>query len=229
MGFKKIGVVVAYSDEFAPLESVLDNVKVINTPFQSAIEFKVLNTQVIAVLCGIGKVNAAMSAMYLIDCGCDLIMNFGLSGSLKGNRRGDFILPESFLEHDFDLTPLGYKPCEKPNQDYIYNADKKLLDLLCNLPYVKRSGTAVCGDRFINDSKSRSFLTDTFSAESCDMETAAIAGTCHITKTPFVALRRISDDASDNAAESYSQMNKGEGMTLCDVFISALKTICQEK
>ena len=28
-----------------------------------------------------------------------------------------------FLEHDFDLTGIGYKPCEKPSQKYIYDAE----------------------------------------------------------------------------------------------------------
>ncbi|MBR4909885.1 MAG: 5'-methylthioadenosine/S-adenosylhomocysteine nucleosidase [Clostridia bacterium] len=229
MNYKKIGIIVADEDEYNPFIAKISGCAALKTPFRAAAGFTLNDTGIIAVNCGIGKVNAAAAAMYLIDSGCDLLLNFGLSGGIKNVRRGDYILPEKFLEHDFDLTPLGYAPCEKPGQAYVYNADKSLLDIISSAGIAKRGGTAVCGDRFVSDSASREFLINTFSATSCDMETAAVAGVCSMTGIPFLALRRISDDAGEGAAESYGDMNTGEGVTLGETFFKCLKIICEAK
>lgn len=229
MPYKKIGVIVADKDEYAPFKALIADAKDITTPFKSAFKFTVRRTEVISVCCGIGKVNAAACAMYLCDNGCDCILNFGLSGGIKGVNRSDFILPDRFLEHDFDLTALGYKPCEKPGQTFIYNADGKLVNIMSGLPFVKCSGTAVCGDIFISDKKTAEFLSDTFGASSCDMETGAIASVCHITKTPFVALRRISDGADGSAEDEYKEMNENDGITLAGAFIKCLNAVCEER
>ena len=227
MKYKKIGVVVADKDEYEPFVNALDNPQYISSPFKSEVLFTLGDTKVRALLCGIGKVNAAAGAMYLIDRECDIILNFGLSGGLQSVNRGEFILPETFLEHDFDLTPLGYKPCEKPGQAYIYNSDEALVKRIVASGVAKPGGTAVCGDRFISSNADRDFLINAFSAVSCDMETAAIASVCTSLDVPFVSLRRISDDASDNARDSYNDMNKNEGMSLSDAFFQCLKVICE--
>lgn len=227
MAYKKIGIVVADKDEYEPFIKSLDNPQYVSAPFKSAVLFSCGGTQAQALLCGIGKVNAAAATMYLVDSGCDIILNFGLSGGLLSVNRGEFILPERFLEHDFDLTPLGYKPCEKPGQVYIYNSDKAILGKIAESGVAKPGGTAVCGDRFISGNADRDFLVKTFSAVSCDMETAAIASVCNSSNIPFVSLRRISDDASDSATDSYNSMNKNEGMSLSGAFFKCLKIICE--
>ncbi|MBO4694104.1 MAG: 5'-methylthioadenosine/S-adenosylhomocysteine nucleosidase [Clostridia bacterium] len=229
MSYKKIGVIVADKDEYKPFVKTAEqsavNVRTIETPFNSAMGFSCGNSEVMVVLCGIGKVNAATAAMYLVNSGCDALLNFGLSGGLAGVSLGEFIVPGKFLEHDFDLTGLGYKPCEKPGQDYIYSADEKLCDCFSSACKARITGTAVCGDRFISSNSDKEFLISTFSASSCDMETAAIASVCHITNTPFVSLRRISDGADDKATETYRDMNVNDGTTLSETFMKCLKGV----
>lgn len=228
MFYKKIGIVIADEDEYAPFVNGIKEKHEYNTPFKKSVSFKVGGSEVFAVCCGIGKVNAASAAMLFAERGCDAIINFGLSGGLSGVRRGQFILPERFVEHDFDLTALGYKPCEKPGQVYIYEADENLIDCFGAACGASRAAVAVCGDRFVNDRKTRDYLIDVFAPSSCDMETAAIASVCHITGIPFASLRRISDDASDAAADSYDKMNKTEGKTLVEAFTDCLYYICGE-
>ena len=60
------------------------------------------------------------------------------------------------------------------------------------------------------------------------METAAIASVCDMANIPYLSLRRVSDDAGDDAYASYSEMNTGEGQTLSEVFIKVLEAICSE-
>lgn len=225
----KIGVVVADIDEFLPLKEAVSAYKAKESDFfgRGAVSFKLLDSEILCIHCGIGKVNAAAAAMYLINNGCKIILNYGLSGGVSGVRRGETILPDRFLEHDFDLTTIGYKPCEKPGQKYIYEADSYISDCILKAIGDIKRGTAVCGDRFICNSTDRDFLAQTFNATSCDMETAAIASVCNMADIPFGCIRRISDDAGEAALDSYREMNLCEGETLSAIFLKALQAVVQ--
>lgn len=223
----KIGIVVADSDEYKPLTEYIEKGEFEHYDFlgRLAHKFKIGNSDVISILCGIGKVNATAAAMHLVDMGCKVILNFGLSGGIAGIRKGEICICDRFLEHDFDLTGIGYKPCEKPSQKYIYNADERLMDLMQYLlPNAKR-GTAVSGDCFVCDEKLRVALRDNFGAMSCDMETAAIAYVCDFANIPFLSLRRISDDAGNDAVDSYREMNNLAEAVLSDLIIDFIKAL----
>ncbi len=226
----KIGIVVADYDEYAPfVESVNQyNTKEYKYFNRNAISFEMGNASVICINCGIGKVNAATAATHLCDIGCTYILNFGLSGGISAVKRGEIVIPDKFLEHDFDLTGIGYKPCEKPSQKYIYDADSKLVKISQSALGECAHGTAVCGDRFICNAADRDFLRDTFSATTCDMETAAIASVCDMANIPYLSLRRVSDDAGEDAYTNYSDMNTLEGQTLSQIFIKVLEALCNE-
>ena len=223
----KIGVVVADYDEYAPFVDAVKEAKPQEYKYfnRKAVSFDMGECTVVCVNCGIGKVNAATAAMHLCDTGCTYILNFGLSGGISGVKRGEIVLPERFLEHDFDLTGIGYKPCEKPSQKYIYDADNTLLEAAQSAIGDTVHGTAVCGDRFICNAADRDFLRDTFGATTCDMETAAIASVCDMANIPYLSVRRVSDDAGDDAYSNYSEMNSFDGQTLSDIFIKVLEKI----
>lgn len=225
----KIGLVVADVDEYLPFVKYASNYNPQKYKYfnREAITFNLGNATVICVNCGIGKVNAATAATHLADIGCNYILNFGLSGGISGVKRGEVVLPDKFLEHDFDLTGIGYKPCEKPLQQYIYNADETLLAKAEAVLGRCAHGTAVCGDRFVCDAADRNFLSTTFGATTCDMETAAIASVCFAAEIPYLSLRRVSDDAGDDAYANYSEMNVGEGETLSEIFAKVLNALCE--
>lgn len=227
----KIGIVVADVDEYKSLEEYISarDSKEYNFLSRKGHTFNIKtengSASVISILCGIGKVNAATAAMHLIDNGCDLILNYGLSGGIDGVRRGEIVACDRFLEHDFDLTGIGYKPCEKPGQKYIYEAKTTIINLFKKAFPDFKCGTAVTGDRFVCDEDLRNQLKNDFSAMSCDMETAAIAYVCDFSDTPFLALRRISDDAGDNAVDSYKEMNTSNETVLSDLLIDFCKVV----
>lgn len=227
----KIGIIVADMDEYKPLAERVEKGEFENYSFLSRTGHKfAVNTdmgkaQVYSLFCGIGKVNAAAAAAHFKDIGCDVILNYGLSGGVSGISRGELTLCSRFVEHDFDLTGIGYKPCEKPWQEYVYSASNTLNDLFKkNVPDVKE-GTAVSGDRFICDEATRIALKDGFGAMSCDMETAAIAYVCSYGNIPFLALRRISDNAGDDAGDSYRAMNDKAEAVLSDLIIDFIPEI----
>lgn len=231
----KIGIVVADNDEYAPLEALIKTGEYSEYNFlgRTGHSFKVAidegEAQVISLLCGIGKVNAAAATMHLIDKGCNIILNYGLSGGISGIARGELSLPSGFLEHDFDLTGIGYKPCEKPSQRYIYTASEMLIKLFLENIANAKCGTAVTGDCFVCDEKLRNDLKTQFDAMSCDMETAAIAYICDFSNIPFLSLRRVSDDAGADAIDSYRDMNTSNETLLSDMIIDFCKVIIKSQ
>ena len=71
---------------------------------------------IVAVECGIGKVNAAFAAAVLItESKADIILNAGLSGAISKVKREDIVVGTSYMQCDLDLTAIGYKLAEKPD------------------------------------------------------------------------------------------------------------------
>lgn len=227
----KIGIVIADSDEYAPLAKAIEKGVYTDYSFlgRRGHSFHIATengaAQVISLNCGIGKVNAAAVAAHFADINCNVILNYGLSGGISGVKRGDLSLGTSFVEHDFDLTGIGYKPCEKPSQKYIYESDPLLCELFTKIIAEAKLGTAVTGDSFVCDEALRDRLKQEFGAMSCDMETAAIAYVCDSANIPFMALRRISDDAGADAYESYNEMNTSDETLLSDYILMFIKAL----
>ena len=227
----KIAVIVADVDEYKPLAERIEKGGYEEYSFlgrrghKFTVKTENGSATVCTLLCGIGMINAAAAASHFVTKGFEIILNYGLSGGISGIKRGELSLADKFLEHDFDLTGIGYKPYEKPGQEYVYKADEKLMSLMMGqIPNIK-TGTAVSGDCFICDEQVRNTLKNDFDAMSCDMETAAIAYVCNFGNIPFLALRRISDDAGDNATESYREMNEKAEALLSDIIIDFIPVI----
>lgn len=221
----RVGIVIADEDEYAPLRSRVAELGAERCDFYKheghKFSFEKNSRKVVVhtLLSGIGMVNAAAAATYLATEGSDIILNSGLSGGISGIKRGELMVGTEYIEHDFDLTPLGYPLCKKPLQNYIYKADDRLLEIIEKLyPEIKK-GVAVSGDSFISDASKKEFLKKEFSAMSCDMESAAVAYVCELADIGFASIRRISDDAGDDAAESYSNMNSLREEMLIELLI----------
>ncbi len=224
---KRIGVVVAEQVELDPMSEWLSNYPVEEYEWFShkGYQYCIDGAEVLFAVCGVGKVNAAMAATDLVNRGCDLLLGFGMSGGVSNVKRGDLCLVDRTAEHDFDLTVIGYKPLEKPAQQYIYEADVKLMDLARSVLPSVRCGMAVSGDSFICNDEKRDQLKELFSAASCDMETAAVASVAFMAGVPFGALRRISDDAGDDALNEHRSMNEACETNLTDAFSLWLQQI----
>ena len=57
------------------------------------------------------------------------------------------------------------------------------------------------------------------------METAAIAYIASRSGIPFISLRKISDDAGDDAVSSYTEMNNTSDTSLSDCIINIIKSL----
>ncbi len=179
--------------------------------------------RIIAVKCGIGKVNAASATAFLIaDDKVDFILNAGLSGAIQGLRREDMVAGTTYIECDFDLTavgnPLGVKA---DGQRYLYEADEKLLGYALESAGIKKAKCGT-GDIFLADPVKKELYKNTFGIESFDMETGAIAAVCDKSGVPMLSLRKISDDAGDAACDAYREMNERQEGCLTELVFNIL-------
>lgn len=152
---------------------------------------------------GIGKVFSAVAATLLAE-GCDLLINAGLSGGFGEAGRYDIVLGTSFIEHDFDLTPIGYKKAQKPGSNKpVVSARELNDDIIKKFPFVKQ-GVFVTGDCFVSSKEQHDFLATEFDPIACDMESASVGYVAQVYDIPYVSIRMISDGANEGEAESYT-------------------------
>lgn len=229
-----IGAVFADEMEYAPFLAYAQQLgcrtmdKRGNTALVTQLSQGERRLEIHAVQCGIGKVNAASAASFLIaDDGAQMIVNAGLSGAVAGFRRGDLVAGTTHVECDFDLSAIGLPAGQKPGQEWLYHADETLLRFALAHEGIKE-GQLGTGDFFLTDPATKQLYRERFHINAFDMETAAIASVCYKSGVPFLCLRKISDDADDAAVEQYREMNDRAEDTLTNVLDGVFYRILAE-
>jgi adenosylhomocysteine nucleosidase len=159
-----------------------------------------------------GKVNAGVCAEVLIShFQVSKIINTGVAGSLsKDLHVGDVVVSTDAVQHDYDLTPIGYPKGEIPDTGrYAFEADKELREsamrIIKNIdPELNVMEGRICsGDQFISSVADRETITNNFGGLCCEMEGGAIAHVCYLNDTPFIIIRAISDNADGTGGDEY--------------------------
>ncbi|MBO4383077.1 MAG: 5'-methylthioadenosine/S-adenosylhomocysteine nucleosidase [Clostridia bacterium] len=224
---QKIGFLFADSMEFKPFSEIAlaDGGSFLSKRPMNVIRYETENAEIIAVESGLGKVNAAFAATLLIvDHQVDAVLNAGLSGAIQHLHKGDVVAGTSYVECDFDISPLGFPAGEKPDGTGVHAASDKLLAAATSIEGVSpaRLGT---GDFFLADPVKKEEYRKQFDIEAFDMETAALATVCDRLETPFLAIRKISDDAGDVASDSYLEMNALAETALSEVLLDLVSRL----
>lgn len=224
----KIGIIIADDVEFRPFEEKakdLSGYKEFSLAGCPALSFNYGNHYVIAIYCGVGKVNAASGVTALILNGVDAVISAGLSGAVSGVRRNTFVIGERYLQADVDMTAIGYELFSLPYQDKVTVGDDRLISAcLKAIPNAVR-GMIGSADFFLADTEKKSFFRN-MGINVFDMESAANAAICAKNGVPYVAVRLISDDAGDLAAETYAgSIEYLEKQELNDAVFSCLEQL----
>ena len=100
------------ASEVALLKEQLSEAQVTRVAGMEFCEGALGGTPVVVVQCGIGKVNAGICVQVLVDrFGVSHVINTGVAGSLDDRLDvGDLVVSTDCVWHDFDVTPLGYRP-----------------------------------------------------------------------------------------------------------------------
>ena len=213
----RIGIIGAMDVEVATLKDAMD---VESTRTIAGMEYfvgKLGGHDVVVVQCGMGKVNAGTCAQMLItEFNVRYVINTGVAGSLDNALDiGDFVVSTDAVQHDFDVSPIGFAKGEIPyTGHYSFPADENLRAKAVKaiedcVPEVKALEGRVCsGDQFIATNEQKDTITASFGGKCCEMEGGAIAQICYLNEVPFVIIRAISDKADGSNSEDYSVFEK---------------------
>ena len=180
---------------------------------------KAFGKDVVIVVCGVGKVNAAAGACAALSKGADVILNFGVAGGLHQNTEvSEIYLIEKAVQYDFDCTQLG-----APKIGTLDGETENFLPLSVpeQLGFPRRAlGT---GDRF-NDSAADHALLLELGCDIREMEAGAVAQVCKNAGVPFVSVKAISDVYG---AGSTTEQFKQNTLRACAKLKEAMQTILE--
>ncbi len=220
----KVGIICAGERELAPFLPHIARLHVSKRAMLTLYEGEIDGTDVIALFCGVCKVNAAVAAQLLIDCrGVDVIINAGTCGGIDERLDVlDTVVCTEVMYHDMDNEILtGYHPWMP---DEFFKADGRLLELARRAATTRDGkiyfGRMVTGESFI-DIDGRDEIIAACAPLSVDMETAAIAHVCYVNGVPFIAVRTLTDTAK-HSGEANFEKNCAEASSIAKDFVRAL-------
>lgn len=225
---KTIGIIFAMQEELIELKNYLhinNEKKIYDLIFYEA----TLNNQnIILTESGIGKTNAARTTQILIDYyKPEAIFNIGVAGGIAKNLKvGDIIISTSLVQHDFDITafdhPKGYIPNignTIPIDNNLLNTTKTILDTN-NISY--KEGVIASGDIFCTKESMATKINTQFNALCVEMEGASIAQTAHLSKTPCLVIRSISDCPDNNNKVTYEEFLENSSKKVAQIMYAIL-------
>lgn len=229
-----IGIIGAMQEEVEQIVAVMDVEREETKASMTFRAGKLSGKDVVIVVSGIGKVNAAICTQILVDdFKVDYVINTGIAGSLNAAIDiGDIVISSDVLHHDMDATNFGYPLGQVPRMDTLsFPADKHLIEVAKNacakaVPEIgTHVGRIVSGDQFISDKATKERITKNFNGFCTEMEGASIAHTAYLNKVPFVIIRAISDKADDSATVDYPTFEKqaiANGVKLIKEFVAEI-------
>ena len=192
----KIGIIVAMSKELALLLNIIENKEESVVNGIKIYHGCVGKNEVYAMQCGIGKVNAAVGTLSLIEiCKPDVVINTGVAGGADRQvRRMDVVVGSEIAYHDVWCGPGNDYGCVE-GLPLFYRSDPALTEIATRIADKGRilSGLICSGDKFISTVE-----------EVADIKSPAIAQVCHLKGVSVFVLRIISDTPGAEA-DNYSQ------------------------
>lgn len=190
----EIGIIVAMSKELALLKPLMDNTNITEIDGYEFITGKIGAHNIVAMECGIGKVNAAMGTYALItNFNIDLVLSTGVAGGADQNVNVmDVVVADQIAYHDVWCGP-GTIPGQAAGMPVFFNSCHKISALLPESANV-RHGLLCSGDMFIDKIEQINEIKHKFpNALAVDMESAAIAHVCYKKSIEYFCMRIISD------------------------------------
>lgn len=213
---RTIGIIGAMDEE---IELMKTSFSIGNSTEKAGITYiqgELYGNQIVLCKSGVGKVNAAVCTQILIDVfHVGTIIFTGVAGALHPDLDiGDLVVSTDCMQHDMDVTPLGFERGMIPYAPVsIFPADEGLVGLAyeighCLFPGRMMKGRVLSGDQFVADRDKVHELHEQLQGICTEMEGAAVAQVCALNRIPFVILRSMSDKADGSAHANFATFTK---------------------
>lgn len=226
----KLGIIGAMQMEVDNLKEALENQSVEVVSGISFVSGTIGEVEVVAAVCGIGKVFAAICAEAMIlKYNPDMIINIGVAGTLTNELSVlNVAVASDVLQHDMDTSALGDPVGLISGLNQIFfPADEKMKNVLCEclkekgVKYV--TGPIATGDLFMHDPEYKALVRERFGAIAAEMEGGSIGHVCTVNNVPFAVLRSISD--GDGGAIDYQTFAEQAAVLSIEVVLEFIKRI----
>lgn len=226
----KIGIIGPSEDEIMPFIEQMENKRVESIAMLKFYSGTFKNIDIIALYCGVCKVNAAIATQILIDkFNVTNIILTGVAGAIDSRLNiGDTVISTEVAYHDVsDGILTEYHPW----MDSIYfKCDSSLLTLSRRVlvenifPQKIYFGKIVTGEAFISKNGRREII-EKYNPLCVDMETASIAHVCYANNTPVIAIRSITDTESECGTEVFETNCESVAKNSINVLVKILMSI----
>ncbi len=230
-----IGIIGAMDIEVAGFKNHMSDIKIEKHAFFEFTKGFIHNKEVVVVMCGIGKVSAAICTQLMIDkYNPSVIINTGVAGGLDKNLSiGDIAVATNVVQHDIDTTifgdPKGYitnlNLTKIPVEENVHNTLKESAMQLEGTNVV--CGTIASGDQFISTPYQKNQIIDEFDAIAAEMEGGSVGHVCYSNGVKFGVIRAISDNASGDALMDYESFKTMAAEKTIKIVIDFIKTYIQ--
>ena len=205
----KIGIIIAMDKEFRRISEQLDGLKVEIDGGRKFVTGRLGDNELVLHQCGIGKVNAAIGASEMIRrYNPDLMVSTGCAGGGRTDMEVmDIVASTELAYHDVYCGEAMGKTVygQVQGMPARYTSPSELVEKAKSVSPRVHAGLIVTGDWFVDSKEKMREIVGHFpEAAAVDMESAAIAQTCHIYGIPFISFRVISDiPLKDTNASQY--------------------------
>ena len=205
----KIGIIIAMDKEFRRISELLDGLKVEIDGGRKFVTGRLGDNELVLHQCGIGKVNAAIGASEMIRLyNPDLMVSTGCAGGGRTDMEVmDIVASTELAYHDVYCGEAMGKTVygQVQGMPARYTSPSELVEKAKSVSPRVHAGLIVTGDWFVDSKEKMREIVGHFpEAAAVDMESAAIAQTCHIYGIPFISFRVISDiPLKDTNASQY--------------------------
>lgn len=217
----RIGIIGAMDVE---IERICQNISGIILHQVCGLDFLegfLMETPVVVVRSGVGKVNAALCAQLLITkFKITHLINTGVAGAMaSGLGVLDMVISTEVMYHDVDATNWGYESCTIPGMNRTFPADSSMIKLAtdaCKKNFPCKlciQGLIASGDQFIGSNEMKEKIKSLCNPACVEMEGAAIGHVAFVNRIPFVVIRCMSDMADDHG-ETTARFNEKEGANI---------------
>ena len=169
--------------------------------------------QVVVCFSGVGKVNAAMTAMnMIINFGVNKIFNIGLAGAYRSNIvPGSILVADSTEYDDVDMTAFNYQLNQLTDEPVRIDIKKEYVDYLKSIIKKAIVGTIATGDVVVSLNNIEGYPSlGNKDIVGFDMEAHAINQVCSHTHIDFMCVKVVSDNLaiSNDSREQYDSNYK---------------------
>lgn len=205
----KIGIIIAMDKEFRRISEMLNGLKTEEDGGRTFVTGSLGDNELVLHQCGIGKVNAAVGVSEMIRrYNPDLVVSTGCAGGGRTDMEVmDVVVSTELAYHDVYCGEAIGKTVygQVQGMPARYKSPSDIVEIAKSVSPRVHAGLIVTGDWFVDSrEKMRKIVGHFPEAAAVDMESAAIAQTCHIYGIPFISFRVISDiPLKDNKASQY--------------------------